>query len=264
MDRHPLILTARMGYAARGAVYVIIGYLALLAALGAGGQTGGAKDALRSLLGEPLGQILLILVGTGLIGYAGWRFVQSLFDADDHGTDLKGIAVRGGLLVSAITHSGLALWAFGLAFGTSWSGRSGGDSQEWTAWLMSQPYGQWLVALVAVAVAGAGIAHLAKGWRADFKKWFDMDRVTIGWISPVCRFGLMARGVVLLLIAGFLSTAALWSQSERAKGLGGVLDTLRQQPYGPFLLGVTALGLFAFGLYSLIEAVYRRITGPTT
>jgi hypothetical protein len=114
-----LALLARSGYAARGVVYLIIGGLAVVAASGQGGQTTDTHGALTSLLTQPFGKIVLAIVALGLIGYALWRVVQALADVDHHGTDPKGLATRGGLLVSAVTHALLALFALSLTFGAA-------------------------------------------------------------------------------------------------------------------------------------------------
>jgi hypothetical protein len=253
---------ARSGYAARGVVYLIVGWLAVLAALG-GGRATDSKGALLTLLQQPFGDVMLGLVALGLVGYAAWRLVQGSMDTDNHGTDAKGLAIRGGLLVSAVTHVLLAFFALSLIFGWGTGGGSGdGGTQDWTAWLLQQPFGRWLVALVGAAVIGAGLAHMVKGWQARFEKYLVMDRATLEKASPVCRFGLIARGVVFLIIGGFLLVAAWRFSSGDAVGLQGALQTLQQQPYGWILLAVVALGLFAFGVYSLIEARYRRIDAP--
>jgi hypothetical protein len=256
-----LALLARSGYAARGVVYLIVGGLAVLAALGQGGQTTDTEGALTTLLAQPFGKILLAMVAVGLIGYALWRVVQALADVDHHGTDPKGLAIRGGLLVSAVTHTLLAVFALSLIFG--W-GSGGGDSgaRNWTAWLLQQPFGRWLVGLIGLAIVGAGIAHMIKGYRARFGRFLQMDAATLDKVSPVCRFGLIARGVVFVIIGGFLIVAAVEFSSAEARGLQGALETLQQQPYGWILLGIVALGLVAFGVYSLIEAWYRRIDAP--
>ena len=44
-----------------------------------------------------------------------------------------------------------------------------------------------------------------------------------------------------------------------AETSNGALAKLAHQSYGPFLLGLVAAGLVAFGLYSLSDARYRRI-----
>jgi Domain of Unknown Function (DUF1206) len=257
-DRHPLTWLAKSGYAARGIVYVIIGWLALVAAVGPGGQTTDSKGALQSLLGQPFGQVLLGIIAVGLLGYVAWRVTQALKDTDDHGKDAKGLVVRGALMISAVTHAALAFFALSLIFG--WGG-SGGDSgsSDWTAWLMQQMFGQWLVALVGLAVIGAGVAHMWKGWHAKFEKHLDWDGDEKRIGTPICRFGLIARGVAFLIVGGFLVIAAWRANPDHAKGLSGALSSLQDQPYGWILLGVMAIGLIAFGLYSLIEAVYRRV-----
>jgi hypothetical protein len=259
-----LKLLARSGYAARGIVYFIVGVLAVLAALGQGGQATDTRGALLTLLGQPFGQILLAVVTVGLIGYSLWRGAQALADVDHHGTDGKGLAIRGGLLVSAVTHILLAFFALSLIFGWGSSVGGAGDSgaQNWTAWLLQQPFGQWLVSLIGLAVVGAGLAHMIKGFQAKFEKYLQMEATTLKKVSPVCRFGLVARGVVFVIIGGFLIVAAAEFNSAEARGLQGALQALQQQPYGWILLGIVALGLVAFGVYSFIEARYRRIDLP--
>jgi hypothetical protein len=179
---------------------------------------------------------------------------------DGHGIEAKGLAVRGGLLVSAATHTGLAVFALNLTFGLG--GDSGDSAQDWTATLLQQVYGRWLVAGVGIAVFGAGCAHIYKGATAGFDKYLILEEEILRWARPVCQFGLMAKGVVFLIIGGFFIVAAWRFSSGEARGLKGALDTLEQQTYGPWLLAVVAIGLVAFGIYSLIEARHRRIEPP--
>lgn len=261
-------LAARTGYAARGVIYLIVGCLAILAAFGRGGDTTGSRGALTEVLNAPFGTVILVVVALGLLCYATWRAIQAFLDADHHGTDAKALLIRGGLAVSAFIHVGLAFFALSLVFGFG-TGQSGGQSsgggsssQEWTAWLLSQPFGQWLVALVGVAIIGAGIAHFVKAWTAKFEKHFEMSEQERQLITPVSRFGLFARGVAFLLIGSFFIVAAWQQDPGEARGLSGALDALQQQPYGWALLGLLALGLLAFGLYSVIESVYRRVDMP--
>ena len=262
-----LRLLARLGYAARGVVYLIVGSLAVMAAWGSGGQTTDTKGALQSLLDEPFGLALLAVLALGLLAFAGWRAVQAIADPDDQGTDGKGLAIRAGLAVSSVTHLLLAAFAASLAFGVqafgggggTGGGTGGGGTQGWIAQLMQQPYGVWLVGLVGVAVFGAGIAHIIKGWKAKFDKYFKPGYDKKGWVRPVCRFGLIARGFVFLIIGGFIVVAAWQHDPQEARGLSGALETLQAQPYGQILLGVVALGLVAFGIYCFVEAAYRRL-----
>lgn len=260
-QNHKLEWTARLGYSARGVVYLIVGWLALVAAFGSG-QTTDTRGGLRHLLQQPMGDVLLGIVAVGLVAYSAWRFVQAIWDADDHGTSAKGLGIRAGLLISGFTHLALAFFALSLIFG--WG--TGGDSdnaQNWSARVMSHDNGRWLVFAFGIAVIGAGLAHIYKGWTAKFRKHFAMDQQTMRWAEPICQFGLIARGVVFLIIGGFFAVAALQFDPSKARGLDGALQAVQQQPFGPYLLGVVALGLIAFAVYSFLETIYRRIGSPS-
>ncbi|MGQ4877303.1 DUF1206 domain-containing protein [Billgrantia sp. LNSP4103-1] len=258
-----LALLARWGYAARGIVYLLVGGLAALAALGQGGETTDSRGALERLMNAPWGNVLLGAISVGLVGYAIWRCIQSIKDVDHHGNDAKGLAIRTGLLVSAGTHVLLAFFAASLivTLGGS-SGDSDGGSESLAGWLMQQPYGRWLVGAVGVAIIGAGVAHGIKGWKTKFHRYFDMPPSTQHWAYPVCRFGLVIRGLVFLIIGAFFLLAAYQLDPDEAGGLTEVFSTLRSQAFGRWLLAFVALGLLAFGLYSVLEAVYRRVDAP--
>ncbi|MFO7594959.1 MAG: DUF1206 domain-containing protein [Desulfocurvibacter africanus] len=258
--RTGLKIASRLGYAARGVVYLLVGGLAVLVALGQGGRTTDTKGALRTLLDTPWGDALLGVIAVGLLGYAVWRFVQAVWDVDRNGTDAKGLAVRAGLLVSSVTHVGLAVFAIGLIRGGG--GGGGGGKAQWTAWLMRQPWGQWLVALVGLVVIGVGIAQAAKAHKEKYKRYLRIDYDVMRWAEPVCKFGLYARGVVFVIIGGFFLVAAWQADPSEAGGLAQAMAFLRGQAYGRILFGIVALGLFAFGVYSLIQAKYRRIRLP--
>ena len=245
---------ARIGYIARGVIYLMIGALAVMTALDSGGKTTGAKGALTSLLDQPFGQIMFGAVALGLFCYSGWRALQSISDTDNHGTDTKAIAIRGGLLVSAITHLVLAIWACTLLFGSGSSESSGGSGG-----IMANSWGRWVLGVAALAIIGAGIAHLVKGWKAGFEKYMDIPTQQRSWAVPVCRFGLVSRGAVYCLIGFFLLSSVWVAGSEDLKSIGDALTWLRGQPFGAWLLGITAVGLFSFGVYSILEAMYRRI-----
>jgi hypothetical protein len=87
---------ARIGYMAKGAVYVVIGFLALREALGIGGETTGPSSAFRSIGSQPFGSIVVALLATGLAGYAVWKLVQGVMDPDEKGSDAHGTLRRVG------------------------------------------------------------------------------------------------------------------------------------------------------------------------
>jgi hypothetical protein len=259
--RNTIERVARLGYGARGLVYIVVGGLALLAALGHGGRAGDSKDALRTVLAGPFGAAVVGLIALGLLGFALWRLVEGLTDADRRGTSAKGLAVRGAHLISAGLYLGLAASAASLSLGL---GMSGGDGMhDWTAWLLGKPFGRWLVALVGLAVVGGGFGFLGKAWRGDVTDRLALDaQARARWAGPIGRFGYAARGVAFLIIGGFLVAAAWHQRSSDAKGLAEAFALLRAQPYGWVLLGLVAAGHAAFGAFGLIQARYRHIEAP--
>jgi Domain of Unknown Function (DUF1206) len=259
---NPVEWMGRLGYGARGIVYLIVGALAVLAATGSGGKTTDTKGALQVLFERSFGDALLGLVAFGLLGFALWRVFQAVADADHHGRDLKGLGIRVALGVSAAIYLSLAVFAVSLAVGWGTGGGGEGAARDWTAWLLARPFGRWLVGAVGAAIAGAGIGIGWKGWHATFERRLALSPHARRWVVPAGRFGLLTRGVVFLLIGGFFVTAAVQSDPAEAKGISGALRTLQAQPYGGLLLGIVAFGLFAFGLFGIVQAIYRRIDAP--
>lgn len=252
---------ARLGYAARGAVFVLVGGLAALAAWGSGGRATDSRGALQTVLAQPFGRVLLGVIALGLAGFALWRAIQALLDPDECGSDWKGLARRAGRGVSAVTYGALAATAVTLALGRGGGGESS-STQDWTAWLMAQPAGRWLVAVAGLVVVGAGIATALKGWNSKFEGQLALDRDTRRWAVPMGRAGFMAHSVVLSLIGVFLLLAAWRARSQDAEGVAGALRAIQEQPYGWILLGIVALGLVAFGVFNFVQARYRRIDAP--
>lgn len=245
---------ARMGYTARGLLYLVIGGLALMLVFSPGGETVGSRGAVATIKQQPFGNLLLALTIVGLIGYAAWRTVQSIKDTDNHSTSVRGLAIRAGLMISALTHTALAVWALTLLLGDSSS--SGGSGSGF----LSGPVGIAVTLLVGITLAVAGVAHIIKGYKAGYEKYVELPSGQRAWMRPVCRFGLAARGVVWLIVAWFFINAAWHGSQQQSAGIAEALNSLREAPFGPWLFAVTAAGLFAFGIYSLIEARYRRIS----
>lgn len=252
---------ARFGYAVKGVVYGLIGVLAVMAAFGSGGKTSGSRGVLRTIADGPFGQILVGAAAIGLFGYALWRFVQAVIDPDRKGTDAEGIIKRTGYFGSGVIYAALGWAALQLLLGNGGSG-GGNGADTWTAKLMAQPFGQWLVGIAGAITIGIGLYQLYKAYNAEFfdkLKTGEMNATEKTWTKRVGRAGLAARGVVFGIIGGFLIQAALNANPEEARGLEGALDTLAVQPYGPYLLGLVALGLVAYGVYCWVLARYRRI-----
>lgn len=249
---------ARIGYTAKGVVYTLVGILAVQVAWGTGGSIEGSQGVMKTIAAQPFGSVLLILTAIGLVGYVVWRFVQALLDPDNKGTDATGLVKRIGYAVSGVTYALLTFSAVQLVL--SGSGSNGNAQQTWTARLLSQPFGQWLVGLVGVIIIGVGLYHFYRAYKASFIEHYnhEMSAKEKHWAKRIGRFGLAARGVTFLIIGGFFIQAARQSDASEAQGLDAALATLAQQSYGPWLLGVVALGFVAYGIYCFSRARYRR------
>ena len=260
--RSRLELLARLGYAARGVVNLLIGLLALLAAFGQGGGATGSKGALQMLPFQPLGNVLLAVAALGLFGFALWRVFQSLLDADGLGRTPRAMVVRFGQMVSAFAYTGLGVFAMSLLFGLGTGGGEEQSARDWTRWLLAQPFGRWLVTAIGLAIIGAGLGMAHKAWSGSFARHLACDRATATWVMPLGRLGYAARAVVFLVIGGFLVLAAYQADPSEAHGLGGALLALQKQPFGRVLFALVAFGLAAFGTFEFAEARYRRIDTP--
>jgi hypothetical protein len=254
----------RLGYAVRGLVYGVIGLLALQVALGAGGALDDPQGAIVAMGKTPLGELALYGILAGLIGYAFWGFIRAVFDPLHKGTNPKGIVERIGFAVSGIAYFLLAVATYGLITGETSAARNGtqtAQTQQAAASILSKPWGPWVVGIVALIVIGAGLVQVFQGVGPHFERQFDPYTLSSSqrvWIDRLGRFGTAARGLVFTLVGMFLFVAAFRHDPSQAKGIDGVLSTLLHQPYGPWLLGVVALGLVAFGIYSALSGVWLR------
>jgi hypothetical protein len=257
-------ILARLGYAAKGVVYLIIGVLAVKLAMGSGGQTTGSKGAVRTLADEPFGQVMLGLMALGLIGYVVWRFVQSVMDVENEGTDAKGLGMRAFKAGSGVVYGLVALYTIRLLTdGSGGDGGAGGDgAQTLSAQLMQHSWGTALVGLAGLFLIGYAVKQLYNAYKTTFtKKWAmgEMSATERTWAVRAGRLGLAARGVVFSMMGFFFLRAALQSDPSEAKGLEGALTELARSGTGPWALGIVALGLAAYGVYQLVMARYRHM-----
>ena len=252
---------ARFGYATKGVVYILIGALAVLAALDAGGQTTDTRGAFQEIYAKPFGQVLLGAVAIGLAAYAIWRVTQAIVDAEGKGKDLKGISIRIGYACSGLLHAGLAFSAARLLLGEK-EGSSEQAHKSRTAQIMQLPFGRLLVGLAGTGFIGFGLYQIYKGYKAKFRKRLEvgaMSKREDEWATRSGQFGLAARGVVFGIIGYFLIVSALRYDPGKVRGLDGALESLAGQPFGKVLLGIVAAGLAIYGFYMLVEAKYHRI-----
>ncbi|MHC8367341.1 DUF1206 domain-containing protein [Pseudomonas sp. ZT5P21] len=257
---HNLVVLARGGYAARGVLYLVIGIFALLAALDST-KPKDSQKSLEALLSQPFGYVLVGLVVAGLLAFAGWRVLQAIRDVDHHGKKLKGLVIRAGLLVGGIVNGALAFFALGLLIsGIRSSGNTGGgQTKDLLAHLLSWEHSDLMLYLVALVPLGVGIAHIIKGWKASFEKYFEADEDVMRYVRPVSRLGLIARGIVFIEIGLLLIFSGSNYKALDPPGMKDALDALQNLPAGGMVLMVMASGLIAFSVYSFAEAAWRKI-----
>ena len=250
----------RLGFVANGIVYITIGLLAMQAALGVGGQTSGTQGALRQIAAEPFGQFLLAVVALGFVGLAIWYVVRGVYDPDNAGDDAIGLGKRFGLVVAGLGYGALAYSAGRILL---YRGAGSNQPADWTAVVMQQPFGIWLIGLIGLIIFGVGLYQLYKAYQTKFRKKLktgEMSATETEWGIRAGRMGIAARAVIFGIIGVFVVQAALQADPQQAGGVGQALQTLATQPYGPWLLGIVGLGLMAYGLYSAVFlARYRRI-----
>ena len=243
---------ARFGYASKGVVYSLVGALAAATAFGLGGTRGDSAAAFRFIREQPFGRILLLVVAAGLFGYASWRIISAISDAEDHGGDAKGMAVRAGSFFRGIVYVFLTIEAVRLTRGGSGGGGGDQNARHWTGRLMEAPFGRWLVVLVGAGIAGYGLYQLSRAWRSKLGRQLR-TRKLVG----VCRFGIAARAVIFLFIGFSLARAAWQRDASEAQGTSGALKEIAS--YSEWLFVLIAVGLVAYGVYQFINARYRVI-----
>jgi hypothetical protein len=244
---------------AQGAIYAVVGILAIKVALGGREENPDKGGALRTIAEQPFGKGLLVLLAIGLAGYAVWRLAQAFFDRDGEGTDPKGLAKRGAALAKAGWYALLC----GLTVSVLIGGNGGsGNEQQTTAGVFERPLGRYAVYAAGLGFLAAGAFNGYRAATCKFKKKLkehEMSEAEEAAATGVGVLGHLARMVVFGLVGAFLFKAAWQYDPKEARGLDGALLEVAQASYGGFLLGAVAVGLLAYGAYCLVQARYRRI-----
>jgi hypothetical protein len=249
----------RAGLVAKAVLYGVIAVLAIQVALGGREESPDKGGALRTIADQQFGRGLLILLALGLAGYALWRLAQAILDRDGEGEGPKGLAKRGANLAKAAWYGILCGLTVSTLVG---NGSGGGNEQQTTAGVFDRPGGRYVVYAAGIAFVAAALFNGYRAVTCKFNK--KMNTGEMGDVEETAATGAgilghLARFVVFGLIGLFLVEAAWEFDSRQARGLDGALLEVSQRPYGSWLLGAVAVGLFAYAVHCLVQARYRRI-----
>lgn len=243
---------ARLGYAVNGILHLLIAWLALQVAWSASGKNADQSGALQTLSENTFGRILLWVSVVGFTFLALWQIAQALTGRGMPGQEWKD---RLKAISKAVVYIALGYSAFTFAQGHGKSSKK--QTVDLTAGLMGATGGRLLVALVGVVIVGVGAYHVNKGYKRKFLA--DLVESPGRWATMAGRFGYIAKGIALGVVGVLFVAAAFKEQPAKATGLDGALRTLKDQPFGPVLLSLIALGIAAYGIYSFARARYARV-----
>jgi hypothetical protein len=256
-----LELLERLGYVVRGALYAVMGLLALRIVLSvAGGATTDLTGSLVVLVSNPSGKLVLIIVAVGLSAYSLWGFTRAIYDPLHRGSDASGYLARLGFVTSAVSYAAIVLFAIQLLAGSGATTNDG--TQKTIAAVLTHPAGGALTILIGLVVIGIALGQFLEAYRATFArdlKGAEMSATARDIAVKLGRFGMFARGVIFLIIGWFVVQAGIHHDPAQTQGFSGAFVFLLAQPFGRILLGVVALGFVALGLHSFACARWIKL-----
>ncbi len=251
---------ARVGYAAYGLVYIAVGAIAAAVATGAAERPGDAQRAMLLLVRQPLGEVAVVALGVGFLGYAALNLSGAFRDPEQRGNSFAGIVTRAADALTGALYVTLAVVAVRIAAAPS---REGDDlTVTWAAGILSLPAGSAILHAIGLALAGAGGFLIYRARAEPFHDVLDrrlLSARTRGALTAAARFGTLARGMILALCGLFVIEAAMTRSAERVGGIGEALAAMDTTVFGSWLLGVAALGFIGYGFYQLAKVRYRRV-----
>lgn len=253
-----VIWYSRIGFSAKGAVYILIGLISMLAAIGIGNKN-GQQGALASVASKPYGEIILWLIVLGLTGYITWLITQVLMEPDHDGPGYKVFLIRIGYFFAASFYVGLGIKFSILAIH---SGQTGGDKQLWMGQLLDMPIGRLAIALTGIGIFIYAVIQVVLGIIGTFTKnlnTIQMKRTEMIITIQIGRIGFIARGITFGVLGGFLFYSGWTGESSQAMGIDGALAQIAQEPFGQVLLWFVSAGLFLYGVFEVLEGRSRNI-----
>ena len=254
---------AEFGFYTKGFLFIVIGILAILVALGdSGGRLADPTGALTIVAQFTFGKILLIIFIAGAFGHGAWNILRGAADVDNAGKNWQGIVKRSIAVGVGLFYFFLAWTAWSIVVSVGVEVQNGTVQKTLTALILALPLGSVLVFLIGLIVIGAGASECYRGITGKFQEDFRLRELKGGKRKVVTVLGALsftARAVIFGLMGYFFIWAAIESNPNTAMGIDGALRILGQSYYGKIFLFIAATGVISHGVLSLYEARYRRI-----
>ena len=250
-----LVRLGRIGYAAKGFIYIVVGLLAVRASMGIGGETTDTRGAIEAIGEAPFGVLALLVVSVGLLGYAAWRLVSALVDAERRGRSMKAVTLRVGETLRGLVYG--ALGASTLKYLVDREGDSTDKAREVTRWALHVPAGRWLVISAGIVILGYAVYQMYRAFRRKFLRRLDLSQagdLSRKLIERLGGFGVAARAIVFGMIGLFILRAGVEYNPAEAGGIEKSLDAIRNYS---LIFAIVAAGLIAFGILQIVIARYR-------
>lgn len=257
----------RVGIAARGVIYACVALMAFQVASGDQGKEIDRQGALEGVSHQPLGEALLLLLAAGFVAHVAWRVMKAITgasegrdDDDDSGSQEMGRRILD--VGRAAIYVSLTVTTVRVLIRDEAGGSSDRRAKGFSAELMSNPLGRWLVIAIGLGLVVTGIVLLVRAGRQKFEEHLDLGEMSAWqrtWLPRLGTIGYGARGVVAALVGAFVVQSGVTFEPDKAEGISGALNRLANRPFGPGLLAGVGLGLLAFGLYSFVEARFRKV-----
>lgn len=249
---------AVIGFASKGIIYLVIGFLTLLAALSMGGESSGTNQALSFLKKQPFGRLMVLLLGVGLLCYSFWMFFQSIKDPENIGDDIKSKLKRFGLFTTGLVYTVVAGLAFYHLFTRSYTGDSNTRYLSFiNPSLLSIVFiGIGIVLLIQAVVLSVGV------FRGGLLAQFNLEgHKHYRIVKFFGKFGFYARAFIVLIIAYFFLRAGIYTGNHDVKGIQDAFLFLQQSDSGQWLMAVSAIGFISYGVFFVFLTRYRRFEG---
>lgn len=253
-------MMAKTGYIAKGSVYGLIGILTFLAAFNLGGEKSDQLQILDFLRQQTFGNLILLVLGAGLLCYSAWRFIQSILDPERESTDKKGLVKRAAFFVSGCIYLGLAVLAFWKVIDWQTSpdaGNSGGTIQSA---VFSNDLGLIGLGAVGIIIICTGIYQFIRIYKQSFREKFDLEVMGDKRKKTVVNtayIGMTSRGVIFIIMGFFALTAAINADPSEIKTTRDAFSFLHDSSYGSWIMGFVAAGFAGYAIYMFMMAKYR-------